>query len=135
MGREFDDLSGRVIAAAIDVHKRLGPGFVEQIYENALRIELVKHRIPFESQKRIEIKYDGVVVGRHTLDLLVAGELIVELKAVLAFEQIHLVQVKSYLRAIGPNTGLLLNFGTTTLDIRRVVVHFEQSTGVRTQRQ
>jgi len=135
VGREFDDLSGRVIAAAIDVHERLGPGFVEQVYENALRIELVKRKIPFESQKRIEIRYDGVVVGRHTLDLLVGGNLIVELKAVLALEEIHLVQVKSYLKAIGSNTGLLLNFGTTSLDIRRAVVHFEPSTGAKPEPQ
>lgn len=127
MGREFNDLSGEVIAAAIEVHRQLGPGFLEGVYEQALRIELARRKIPFEPQKEIVVSYQGKVVGRHILDLLIAGSLVVELKAVTQFDQIHLAQTKSYLRAVGSNTGLLLNFGGTTLDIRRVVVHFEKA--------
>jgi len=125
MGRVFDVLSNRVIAAAIEVHKGLGPGFLEGVYEQALRIELAKHNIPFESQKEILVKYEDRVVGRHVLDLLVDGQLVVELKSVLNFEQIHVAQVKSYLRASGSNVGILLNFGGMKLDVKRVVLHFE----------
>jgi len=125
-GRAFDDLSHKVIAAAIEVHKQLGPGFVESVYEQALREELKRREIAFESQKEILVNYKGKVVGRHILDLLVAGRLVVELKAAAALEQIHLVQVKSYLRAIESNAGLLINFGDVILDVKRVVVRFEK---------
>ncbi len=127
--RRFDDLSNAVIAAAIEVHRKLGPGFVENVYEQALRAELKHRGIPFESQKEVLISYKGNTVGRHVLDLVVAGWLVVELKAVASLEQIHVVQVKSYLRAIGSNAGLLLNFGDVILDIKRVVVRFERRVG------
>lgn len=127
MKREFDELSGRVIAAAIEVHTKLGPGFLEGVYEQALRVELEKRGIAFESQKEILVRYDGRVVGRHVLDMLVERSLVVELKSVAAFEQVHVAQVKSYLRASGVSVGLLLNFGGTKLDIRRVVLHYEES--------
>lgn len=125
MGRVFDELSGRVIAAAIEVHRRLGPGFVEGVYEQALRIELTQRHIPFESRKEILVSYEGQVVGRHVLDLLVDGELVVELKAVARLEQVHLAQVKSYLRAVDSGVGLLMNFAGTTLEVKRVVLQFQ----------
>lgn len=127
MARQFSDLSGDVIAAAIEVHRSLGPGFLEGVYEQALRIELRRRGIAFESQKEILVSYEGQVVGRHVLDLLIGGALVVELKAVARFEQVHLAQVKSYLRAASLSVGLLLNFATTTLDVRRVVLRFEDS--------
>lgn len=77
-------------------------------------------------QKEILVSYKGKVVGRHVLDLLVDGNLIVELKAVSAIERVHLVQVKSYLRALGTNAGLLLNFGDVVVDPKRVVLRFER---------
>jgi GxxExxY protein len=126
MKREFDELSGRVIAAAIEVHRSLGPGFLEGVYEQALRIELGRREIPFESQKEILVRYEGHVVGRHVLDLFVDEKLVVKLKSVVSFEQVHVAQVKSYLKAMGANVGLLLNFGGTKLDIKRVVLHFEE---------
>ena len=125
MGFEFDELSSRVIAAAIEVHKRLGPGFLESVYEQALRLELSDRGIPFEPQKEIEVLYGGRQVGTHILDLLVANTLVVELKAVKSLEDIHYAQVKSYLRASGTNLGLLMNFNSTTLDVKRVVLRFE----------
>ena len=127
MRRAFDDLSGKVIAAAIEVHRRLGPGFLEGIYEQALRIELASRHLPFVAQKEILVKYGDQVVGRHVLDVLVGEGLVVELKAVSRLEQVHLAQVKSYLRAVGVTVGLLLNFAGTTLDVRRVVLHYEES--------
>jgi len=128
MERVFDDLSRQVIGAAIEVHSRLGPGFVESVYEQALRIELSKRGIAFESQKEITVTYDGQVVGRHVLDLLVGEELVVELKAVNALEKVHYAQVKSYLRATGAQVGLLMNFATAPLDVKRVVLQYEAQT-------
>lgn len=126
MGREFDDLSGRVIAAAIEVHKTLGPGFLEGVYEQSLRIELRKRGIPFESQKEILVSYSGQTVGRHVLDLLIDRQLVVELKAVEIVDRAHLAQVKSYLRATAASVGLLLNFAEMPLGIHRVVLRFEE---------
>ena len=124
MGFDFDELSGKVIAAAIQVHRKLGPGFLESVYEHALRRELTERQIPFEKQKEIKIVYDGVLVGTHVLDLLVAGVLVLELKAVERFEDIHYAQVKSYLRASGATLGLLMNFNGTKLSVKRVVLGF-----------
>lgn len=120
----FDELSGQVIAAAIEVHKKLGPGFIESLYEEALKLELANRRIPFESQKVIEVFYEGKRIGEHRLDMLVDGVLVVELKAVEGFEDIHFAQVKSYLRASGTKLGLLLNFNATQLSIKRIVLGY-----------
>ena len=130
MRYSFDELSGKVIEAAIEVHRRLGPGFLESVYEQALRLELAKRDIPFEAQKQIKILYGGKVVGTHLLDLLVAGELVVELKAVEGFEDIHYAQVKSYLRASGAKVGLLMNFNSTQLVVKRVVLGFRDQAPV-----
>ena len=117
----FDDLSGRIIGAAIEVHAALGPGFLESIYEEALKVELTEHDIQFESQKEIKIEYLGVDVGIHRLDLVVENTIILELKAVKELTDIHFAQLGSYLKATGLKIGLLLNFSRPTLEIRRVV--------------
>jgi len=121
---EFDDLSHQVIGAAITVHKALGPGFLESIYEEGFCLELASLQIPFERQKAVTILYKGHVIGEHRLDVFVAGSLVVELKAVKKLEDIHLATVLSYLKATNCNLGLLLNFAAPTLDIRRVVRQF-----------
>ena len=127
MGFVFDELSNRVIAAAIEVHKRLGPGFLESVYEQALRLELAERGIPFEPQKEIRVLYGGKLVGTHVLHMLVAGVLVVELKALERFEDIHFAQVKSYLRASGAKVGLLMNFNSTQLSVKRVVLGFREN--------
>jgi GxxExxY protein len=121
MNYEFEPLSGRIIERAIAVHRALGPGFLESIYHGAMRVALSKGGIAYENQKRVRIHFDGVEVGIHVLDLLVDGQIIVELKAVKAFEGIHFAQVKSYLRATGLQVGLLINFNATALVVKRVV--------------
>jgi GxxExxY protein len=121
VGIVFDEVSGKVIAAAIEVHKQLGPGFLECVYEQALKKELSKRGIAFECQKQIDVLYDGDVVGIHVLDLFVEGKLVVELKAVKALEDIHHAQVRSYLRATGVKVGLLLNFNSPTVTVKRIV--------------
>jgi GxxExxY protein len=114
------DLSGRVIEAAIKVHQSLGPGFLESIYENALSLELERRGIRFERQKAIKVLYEGVQVEEHRLDLLVEGVLVIELKAVSELEKIFFATSRSYMKAVGVEDGLILNFAAMPLTIRRV---------------
>ncbi len=109
-----------VIGAAITVHKALGPGFVEGLYENALCIELDRVGLSFERQLGVSIFFREVELGSHRLDLLVEGELIVELKAVEHIETVHFATVRSYLHAFGLAHALILNFRRSTLEIKRV---------------
>ncbi|HEW98929.1 MAG TPA: GxxExxY protein [Beggiatoa sp.] len=118
---QFEELSSRIIGAAIEVHRELGPGFLESIYEEALKIELSKQSMSYDSQKEIKIEYLGIEVGVHRLDLLVEKRIIVELKAVKELTDIHFAQLRSYLKAADLKVGLLLNFAQPTLEIRRVV--------------
>jgi GxxExxY protein len=122
VGHEFEALSGRILEAAVEVHKTLGPGFLEGIYHKALRVALEHRRIRYESQHDVRVFFEGVEVGLHRLDLLVEGEIILELKAVKAFEEVHFAQLRSYLKAAGLRVGLLLNFNAPTLVIKRVVL-------------
>jgi len=105
-GLEHETLTEKIIGCAIEVHKRLGPGFLESIYENALIIELQRQKLHIEQQREVIIKYDSVEVGRHRLDLIVDNTIVVELKAVKNIEDIHFAIVKSYLKALGKEHGL-----------------------------
>jgi GxxExxY protein len=118
---QFEELSKKIIGAAIEVHRELGPGFLENIYEEALKIEFSEHNIDYESQKEIKIKYLETEIGMHRLDLLVEKKIIIELKAVKEFADIHFAQLRSYLKATGLKIGLLLNFSKPTLEIKRIV--------------
>ena len=122
MGHEFEEISSRVIEAAIAVHKELGPGFLESIYESALGVALTHRELPHRRQVEIRIAFEGVPIGDHRLDMIVADELVVELKAVKALEEIHFAQVRSYLKASKLHVGLLMNFNAPTLIIKRIVV-------------
>jgi len=121
MTLEYEKLTEQIIGAAIEVHRRLGPGFLESIYEKALIIELRKRGVGVEAQVEIGIVYDGVEVGSHRLDLFVENTIVVELKAIKAMEDIHFAIVRSYLKAVGRKHGLLLNFAKVTLEIKRVI--------------
>ena len=121
MGHDFEALSGQIIEAAISVHKQLGPGFLESIYENAMKVALRHRGIAYEAQKEVTIIFEDEEVGEHRLDLLVGSEIVVELKAIKALEDIHFAQVVSYLKATGRRVGLLLNFNAPTLVIKRIV--------------
>jgi len=118
---DFEELSKKIIGAAIEVHRDLGPGFIESIYEQALKIEFAEHNFHFDSQKEIKMKYLGVEVGLHRLDLLVENQIILEIKAVKELLDVHFAQLRSYLKATGLKVGLLLNFAKPTLEIKRVV--------------
>ena len=119
-----DALAHAVIGAAIEVHRHLGPGYLESVYEEALAVELREQGILFERQKPIAIRYKGHPVGEGRLDYLVAGRLIVELKAVDEFAPVHTAQVLSYLRSTGFTLGLLINFNVTMLKkgVKRIVL-------------
>lgn len=118
---EHEDLTGQIIGAAIEVHRALGPGFIESVYENALVIALEKRGLKIQRQLEVNVYFAGKVVGTHRLDLLVEDEIIVDLKAVKEFGEIHLAIVKSQLRAVGRKHGLLLNFSKLTLEAKRVI--------------
>jgi len=116
-----EELTGRIIACAIEVHKSLGPGFLESIYEAAMVVELSRAGLKAEQQKPLSIYYREVLVGEHRLDLLVENLIVVELKAISALEDIHFAIVRSYLKAAGLEHGLLLNFAAMPLTVKRVI--------------
>jgi GxxExxY protein len=119
----LDVLARSVIGAAIEVHRHLGPGYLESIYEEALAVELELRGVPFERQKPIEVNYKGREVGQGRIDLLIEGQLLVELKTVEALALIHKAQVISYLKATHLHLGLLINFNVPVLrdGIQRIV--------------
>lgn len=119
-----DQLAHQVIGAAIEVHKALGPGFLESVYEEALCIELGLRQLPFERQKIMTVAYKGYAVGEGRLDLLVDERLVIELKAVETILPIHTAQVLSYLKATGNHIGLLINFNVPVLKqgVKRIIL-------------
>jgi len=121
---DLDGLARLVIGAAIEVHRQLGPGLLESVYEEALCIEFDLRKIPFSRQPGVGISYKGRSVGKGKLDLLVGERLIVELKSVERLAPIHSAQMISYLRMTNRTLGLLINFNVPYLKegIKRVVV-------------
>lgn len=119
----LDQLAYEVIGAAIEVHRELGPGYNESIYEEAMAIELELRGIPFKRQLAMPVMYKGRVVGEGRLDMLVAEDLVVEYKAVESLLPVHLAQVLSYLKAVRRRLGLLINFNVAVLKegVKRVV--------------
>ncbi len=115
-----EELSSRVIGAAIAVNTALGPGFLESVYENALAVEFLARGIEFERQKVIRVFHREVNVGEHRLDLLVEGSLLVEMKAVSALDDVFFVVARSQMRAAGIRDGIILNFASIPLTIKRV---------------
>jgi len=121
--KEVDELARKVIGAAIEVHRTLGPGYLENIYEEALCVEIAGQNIPFEGQFKMAIEYKGRKIGEGRLDLLVGKILPVELKAVDSLGTIHRAQLISYLKMTRLQLGLLINFNVPVLKqgIKRVI--------------
>ncbi len=119
------ELSGSVIGAAIEVHRILGAGFLESVYENALAVELRSRGIFFEKQKIIPLTYKGHSIDESKLDFLIENTLIVELKAVSQLTPLHEAQTLSYLKATNRNVALLINFNVPLLKngIKRIVLN------------
>ena len=118
----FDLLTGRIIGCALTVLHKLGAGFLEKVYENALVHELRKSGLTVSQQHPVVVRYDGIVVGEYTVDLLVEGVVLVELKVAKAIDDIHRAQCLNYLKATGLHLCLLFNFGRPRLEIKRVVL-------------
>lgn len=116
------DLTFAISGAVMDVHRELGPGFLESIYQAAREVELRRREIAFESQRRIAVAYRDVSIGDHVLDLVVHGQVVVELKAVKDLNDQHRAQVLSYLKASRLPVGLLINFAKLSLEHKRVVL-------------
>jgi GxxExxY protein len=121
---ELDQLVRRVIGAAIEVHRTLGPGFVEEAYGNALAVELERQEIPFQREFVIPVLYKQVKVASHRLDFLIDGQLILEIKASDGLAPIHKAQVIGYLRAAGFRLALPINFNVPILKqgIQRIIL-------------
>lgn len=123
-GKEVDELARKVIGAAIEVHRALGPGYIESVDEEALAHEISLNNIPFERQVKVRVAYKGHPVDEGRLDFLIAKLLPVELKAVESFAPIHQAQLLSYLKRTGQQLGLLINFDTLLRKqgIKRVIL-------------
>ncbi len=122
MKLEYKEITDRIIAAAIEVHKTLGPGFLESVYENALSIEFESRDIPYKKQWEIQICYKNQEIGKHRLDMFVFNRFVVELKSIKDVTNEHFAVVRSYLKAVGQKHGLILNFSKPTLEIKRVIL-------------
>jgi GxxExxY protein len=118
-----EQVATAVIGAALAVHRELGPGYLEGVYECAMRIELARREVPFVSQHAVRVTYQGVEVGEGRVDLIAADRVIVELKAVDELAPIHEALLLSYLKCTGLQLGLLLNFNTPILKsgIKRII--------------
>jgi GxxExxY protein len=122
---DINQLTSKIIGAAIEVHKTIGPGLLESIYEDCLCVELESRRIHFERQKGIDIEYKGVKLNnQYRLDLVVYKLVVVELKTVDELAPIHDAQVLTYLKLTGLKVGLLINFNVPVLKdgIKRLVL-------------
>ncbi|GMR18865.1 MAG: GxxExxY protein [Gammaproteobacteria bacterium] len=121
--RKLDVLAKSVIGAAIEVHKHLGPGYLESVYEEALSIELQSIGVQHQRQSEVFVKYKDCNVGKSRLDIMVENQLVVELKTVENLLPVHKAQVISYLKATGNTLGLLINFNVPVLKqgIQRVI--------------
>ena len=122
---DINELTGEIIGAAIEVHKTLGPGLLESIYEECLCIEFGKRSMSFERQKEINIEYKGVrLESKYRIDLVVSKMIVVELKTVDELAPIHDAQILSYLKLTGLKVGLLINFNVPVLKdgIKRLVL-------------
>jgi len=116
---EFEEITHRIIGCAYNVFKTLGFGFLESIYQKALLIELEKAGLMAESEKPLKVYYDDNVVGDFSIDILVEEEVVLELKSVEKLAKTHEVQLVNYLKGLGKDVGLLINFGPDGVEVKR----------------
>lgn len=115
------ELTGKIIGCAMEVHKALGNGFQEVIYQRALEIEMAQQGLTASREHEMEIVYKGIKIGSRRVDFFVEGKIMVEIKALIHLEDVHLAQAINYLAAYGLEVGLLLNFGSRSLQFKRVM--------------
>jgi GxxExxY protein len=117
----YSEFTREIIGAAIEVHKTLGAGFIESVYEEALAIEFDSRKIPYEQQKPIDILYKDKLAKQFVCDFLVYEKIIVELKAIRTISDVEAAQVLNYLKGTGLHLGLLFNFGAASLEYKRLI--------------
>jgi len=117
----LSELTGKIIGCAMEVHKHIGNGFQEVIYQRAMVIEMGLQGLDFSREHEMEIFYKEQNIGLRRVDFFVEGKIMVELKAVVQLEDVHLAQAINYLEAYGLDIGLLINFGNTSLQFKRVM--------------
>ena len=118
---KYSELTGKIIGCAMEVHKILGSGFQEVIYQRALAIEMALQGIDFKREFEMPIFYKGEQIGTRRVDFLVEGVVSVEIKAIAALDDTHLTQALNYLEAYNLEIGLLINFGSKSLQYRRLI--------------
>ena len=116
---DINDLILQIINCAKNIRRQLGPGFLEKVYKNAMVIELRKLHLTYETEKQIQIFYDGIIVGDYRADIIVDNRLILELKATQELSIAHEVQLVNYLTSTRIDDGLLINFGSDRLQFKR----------------
>ena len=116
----YEELTGRIIGCAMEVHKRLGNGFQEVIYQRALEIEMRLSGLSFQREMEMPVFYRDIQVGIRRVDFFVENKIMVELKAVIKLEDVHLAQAMNYTEAYQMEIGLLINFGAKSLEFKRV---------------
>lgn len=121
MKSEMDKLTEKIIGCAYTVSNTLGTGFIEKVYENAFVHQLQKTGFRVQQQHPIKVQYDGIVVGEFFADLLVEDQVLIELKAAKALDEVHSIQALNYLRATGLSVCLLINFGRPRIEVRHLV--------------
>jgi GxxExxY protein len=117
----LSELTGKIIGCAMEVHRHLGSGFQEVIYQRALSLELGMQDIAYEREKVLPLFYKGNDIGTRRVDFFVEGQVMVEIKAVKELEDVHLAQAINYLEAYNMKIGLLINFGSRSLTFKRVM--------------
>ncbi|MCD6181908.1 MAG: GxxExxY protein [Candidatus Cloacimonetes bacterium] len=118
----YPELSYKIVGLAMEVHSKLGPGFLEKVYENALMLLFDREGVFAQEQQAISVHFEEQIVGNYICDILVENDVIFELKTVDAISDIHRAQVINYLKATGKRLGIILNFKTSSLKYERIVV-------------
>ncbi len=116
---DVETLVKTVIECSKNIRRHLGPGYLESVYKNAMLVELKNNNLAYESEKPINVYYEGTLVGEFKADIIVEGILILELKAVQSLHIAHEIQLVNYLTATGVDNGLLINFGSEELQFKR----------------
>jgi len=118
---KYNELTSKIIGLAMKVHRTLGNGFQEVIYQRALDIEFKKDRLNFVREFEMSIFYEGLEIGTRRADFFVEGKILIELKALIELEDVHLAQIMNYLEAYNLEVGLLINFGARSLEFHRLL--------------
>ena len=118
---KYSKLTSKIIGSAMEVHKFLGNGFQEIIYQRALNIELEKMKLSFVREQEMDIEYKGINIGTRRVDFFIESRIMLEIKAVIKLEDVHLAQAINYLEADNLEIGLLINFGSKSLQFKRLM--------------